>query len=256
MTPLIQELRKQSYILFTLARLKQKAKVRGTRLGYLWWFIEPAMLIALYSYLVTVIFERAGADAIPSIAAGVTFWKWWQTSVGQATKSVSGNKGMVSQVNIRIALLPMSAVFSQTYLFIYGLLLLETGLMIYGYYPDPVLLVLALLLSFGFISLLSGVLSGINVFVRETAYLIGFIMRMLFFVSPILYDRNRVPPDFQWVVTYNPFAQLIKVVKQALLGTEGFSIPVILLAIVLVYALLYLAIRKTNEIRSRIVLQL
>ena len=133
------------YILYTLAHLKQKANVRGTILGYLWWFIEPLMLIALYSYVVGVIFGHSGKDQILMIAIGVTLWKWWSTALSAATTALNRYKGIVTQVKMSLPILPISEVVGQTYLFVFGYLLLQSILLILGYVPNVTALFIAFL---------------------------------------------------------------------------------------------------------------
>jgi ABC-type polysaccharide/polyol phosphate export permease len=205
------------FILYTLAHLKQKANVRGTLLGYLWWFIEPLLLIILYSYVVGVIFGYSGPDRILMIAIGVTLWKWWSTSLGSAVISFRRYKGIVTEVKMPLSILPVSEVFGQTYLFLFGYLLLQGGLLIMGHSPHLLAFILTFLASVMMVSALALVLAILNVLVRDTAFLVGFSLRILFYITPILYSRDRVPDRYQWVVDMNPFAYLVAYYNKALI---------------------------------------
>jgi ABC-type polysaccharide/polyol phosphate export permease len=205
------------YILYTLAHLKQKANVRGTVLGYLWWFIEPLLLIILYSYVVGVIFGYSGPDRILMIAIGVTLWKWWSTSLTSAVISFRRYKGIVTQVKMPLSILPVSEVFGQTYLFLFGYFLLQCGLLVMGHSPNLLSLLLTFLTSVMMVSTLALVLAILNVLIRDTAFLVGFSLRILFYITPILYSRDRVPDRYQWVVDLNPFAYLVEFYNRALI---------------------------------------
>jgi ABC-type polysaccharide/polyol phosphate export permease len=162
MTSKTREISRNLYILYTLAHLKQKANVRGTMLGYLWWFIEPLMLIALYSYVVGVIFGHSGPDRILMIAIGVTLWKWWSTALSAATTSFARYKGIVTQVKMPLPILPISEVFGQTYLFVFGYALLQIILIYMGYVPDLAALSLTILVSVIVISALALALAAVS----------------------------------------------------------------------------------------------
>ena len=217
------ELRRNLFILYTLARLKQKAKVRGTALGYLWWFIEPGLLILLYSFVVAQVFRVSGPDTIASIAVGVTLWKWWQTAIIQATKSLITYRGIVTQVKIRISILPLSEVASQSYLFAFALVMLMIGLASFGYYPSLPNLLVAMLAAVFTLSLISLFLSFVNAFIRDTSFIMGFVLRMMFYITPILYTRERIPENYQWLVDYNPFAYLVELFQGALVDHSRFD---------------------------------
>ena len=240
------------YILYTLAHLKQKANVRGTILGYLWWFIEPLMLIALYSYVVGIIFGHTGPDRILMIAIGVTLWKWWSTSLGTATTSFRRYKGIVTQVKMPLPILPISEVFGQTYLFLFGYLLLQTILLFMGFTPDILGLVLTFITALVLISALSLMLAILNVFVRDTAFLVGFGLRILFYITPIIYSKERVPENYQWLVNFNPLAHLIDMFNVSLLYPEQavltHHLATLLLSVCALSFLLFLAQKLRTQI--------
>ena len=241
------------YILYTLAHLKQKANVRGTFLGYLWWFIEPLMLIALYSYVVGVVFGHSGPERILMIAIGVTLWKWWSTSLGAATTSFRKYKGIVTQVKMPLPILPSSEVFGQTYLFMFGYLLLQTVLLILGYTPDVLALIFTLLITQVTITALSLGLAILNVFVRDTAFLVGFGLRILFYITPIIYSAERVPQNFQFLVKLNPFAHLINFFNNALLYTDRVNYTDMTIGLVMSMLGLYGLIHLCKKISPSIV---
>jgi ABC-type polysaccharide/polyol phosphate export permease len=203
-----------------LAYLKQKANVRGTILGYLWWFIEPLMLIAIYSYVVGVIFKHSGTERILMIAVGVTLWKWWTTSLTSATTAFKKYKGIVTQVKIPLPILPASEVLGQTYLFLFGYLILQTGLLIMGYVPNVTALVYTLIITQITITTLALGLAILNVFVRDTAFLVGFGLRILFYITPILYSRNDVSGRHLVLIDFNPLAHLVEFFNNALIFTD------------------------------------
>ncbi|TDR75279.1 ABC-type polysaccharide/polyol phosphate export permease [Photobacterium lutimaris] len=190
------------------------------------------MLIALYSYVVGVIFGHSGIDRILMIAIGVTLWKWWSTSLSSATTSFRRYKGIVTQVKMPLPILPSSEVFGQTYLFTFGYLLLQAVLLCLGYIPDVMALLYTMIISQITITALSLGLAILNVFVRDTAFLVGFGLRILFYITPIIYSRERVPENYQILVDLNPFAHLIEYFNNALIFTDKVNYSTMTLALV------------------------
>ncbi|TKF92860.1 ABC transporter permease, partial [Vibrio sp. F13] len=74
------------------------------------------------------------------------------------------------------------------------------------------------------ISAMSLGLAMLNVFVRDTAFLVGFGLRILFYITPIIYSIERVPENYRWLVNINPLAQLIDLFNRALVYPETVNI--------------------------------
>ena len=55
---------------------------------------------------------------------------------------------------------------------------------------------------------------------KDVSYLIGIVMQMLFFLSPVFWLTNNLPPKRQFLVDYNPFAQMLELVRKPLLGAS------------------------------------
>lgn len=241
------------YILYTLAHLKKKANIRGTFLGYLWWIIEPMMLIALYSYVVGVIFGHRSADQILMIAIGVTLWKWWSSSMSISTTSFRRYKGIVCQVKMPLPILPTSEVFGESYMFCFAYVILQTVLLFLGYIPDIFALVLTFVITIITISALSLLLAILNVFVRDTAFLVGFGLRILFYVTPIIYPPSRVPEKFRFLIELNPFAHLISFYNNALIYTDKVSYNHMLYALVASSVVLIVLMRICKRLTPQII---
>jgi ABC-type polysaccharide/polyol phosphate export permease len=43
-------------------------------------------------------------------------------------------------------------------------------------------------------------------------------MQIAFFVTPVMWTRDQLPPTLSWVVDLNPFAALLAVIREPLLG--------------------------------------
>lgn len=241
------------YILYTLAHLKKKANIRGTFLGYLWWIIEPMMLIALYSYVVGVIFGHRGTDQILMIAIGVTLWKWWSSSMSISTTSFRRYKGIVCQVKMPLPILPISEVFGESYMFCFAYLILQTVLIALGYVPDIFALVMTFVISMVAVSALSLALAMLNVFVRDTAFLVGFGLRILFYVTPIIYPASRVPQNFQFLIELNPFAHLIDFYNNALIYTDKVNYTHMLYALFFSVIALFVLTRICKRITPQLI---
>lgn len=211
------------------------------------------MLIALYSYVVGMIFGHRGADQILMIAIGVTLWKWWSSSMSSATTSFRRYKGIVCQVKMPLPILPTSEVFGESYMFMFAYLILQTVLLYLGFTPDIFALILSFLISMVAVSALSLCLAMLNVFVRDTAFLVGFGLRILFYITPIIYPSSRVPESFRFLVELNPFAHLITYYNNALIYTDNVQYDTMLYALIASSFALFILTRVCKKITPQII---
>ncbi|SUB59434.1 ABC-2 type transporter [Phocoenobacter uteri] len=248
-----RDITKNIYILCVLAHLKQKAKVRDAFLGYLWWFIEPLMLIILYSYIVVVIFGQDGENRIFMIAIGVTLWKWWRMSLSRGVSTFQRYKGIVSQIKMPLSILPISEVCGEVYLFTFAYVILQTTMIAFGHYPDIPALLLSFLISFFIINSLTILLAVLNTFIRDIEFIIGFALRIVFYLTPILYPISRVPEEYRFLVDLNPFAYMITFYNNAFIDTYLVDYQILILSLLFSLVLFYFSVVLCNKVSPKIV---
>jgi lipopolysaccharide transport system permease protein len=96
------------------------------------------------------------------------------------------------------------------------MLALSSGLD-WGLLACPALLVLQFTLVAG----LGWLLAAVSVFLRDVPNLVGVALMILFYLTPVFYDRSRVPERFRWILDLNPMTAIIDAYRSLLLGTPG-----------------------------------
>jgi ABC-type polysaccharide/polyol phosphate export permease len=64
-------------------------------------------------------------------------------------------------------------------------------------------------------------LSTIHVFFRDTRFIVSFVLNVLFFLTPIFYPLDFVPPHFRWLTEINPIYLLIRPFRSCLYEWDG-----------------------------------
>jgi lipopolysaccharide transport system permease protein len=88
----------------------------------------------------------------------------------------------------------------------------------------PILLAIHLTMSLG----LALVFATLNLFLRDIERLVGILVHFTFYLTPILYSEDLIPPEYKNYIYLNPAAPLIISWRQLFL--EGTIIPMYLLA--------------------------
>jgi ABC-type polysaccharide/polyol phosphate export permease len=208
-------------LLLALTARDIKARYQGTFFSFIWWIARPlAMGLVLYFALGRVLrFE------IPSygvfIMSGLFAWFWFSGSLSSSASSIVGNAGMIKKVPFPRLILPLSAVFFNTVQFALTLPILTFFVLISGLEPSaawlagiPILVVTQLIILIG----MGVLLSAITVFFRDLAAMLEVALVLVFYLTPIIYPLERVPPEFRPYLNLNPIAPLIDAWHELFVG--------------------------------------
>jgi ABC-type polysaccharide/polyol phosphate export permease len=220
-----------------LDRADLKKKGADTLLCNMWWVIDPLLQMLVYVILISVIFARPQPDYPLFIFAAILPWKWFSTTVNDATSAVTNQDRLLKQVRFPLLVLPTAAVMAGVANFAFGLVPL--GAMLVILYPDRLSPYVLLIPVIGAVQLVFSlavglVLSGLNVFYRDIGNLSRHVLRLWFYLSPALYGPATVHklaeghPTLFRLIELNPFYTLFTAYRSVIYGAEtieGASLP-------------------------------
>lgn len=202
--------RYRDYLLYSTAS-DLRLQFSGKYLGVIWWILDPLLLILVYVLLVSVIFKRGGPDYPAFLATGLMPWKWTATSISTSAQSVSGKSAVLMQVYVPKFLLPVQKVLVGAGNFLVGMLVVLGLNIVYG---APVgfhlLEIIPVIIAHAIFLLCIGLIfAHIGVFFRDIQNVLGFALKMVFFLSPVLYALDRVPERARALWWLNPMTTFI-----------------------------------------------
>ena len=210
-------------LLRVLVDRDMKLLYKRSALGIAWTLINPLLQLAVFSF----VFRSVIPVNIPQFSSfafsGLLIWTWSQTALFQATGLITSNKALIRQPNFPTAILPVVTTMTGLIHFLLALPVLIIFLAVDGVEPSSVLFVLPLLMVIQFVLTvgLAYPLAALNVTFRDTQHTLGVILQMLFYLTPIFYDLNSVPKEFQPFYQLNPLVPLIEAYRAILLkGTQ------------------------------------
>ncbi|MGO1166248.1 MAG: ABC transporter permease, partial [Janibacter sp.] len=220
--------------LWTLSSSESYAKNEDNRLGQLWAVLNPALLIASYWAIFGLLLgtDRGVDNFVGFLAIGVVMFSFTSTVVTRGAKSITGKLPLVRALHFPRAILPISVTLTEFIAILPAVALLIVLMFATGETPNwewtlfPVAVLLQGLALLG-IAFICARLVNIS---RDLANLIPIIVRLLRYVSgvffPVVHYAQNLPPVFQDLVVYQPFALMLSIGRQSLLTGEGNGIIV------------------------------
>ncbi|MGN5519542.1 ABC transporter permease [Halopseudomonas sp. Lyrl_26] len=207
------------------ARREVLGRYQGSLLGLFWTFFTPLFMLAIYTFVFSVVFNaRWGADTDSKaefallLFAGLIVFNIFSECITRAPGLVVGNVNYVKKVVYPLEILPfvilLSALFHGSIGFAVWVL---AYIALFGAPHWTVLYLPLILLPFLFLVMgLSWALAALGVYLRDITQFVTVITSMLMFLSPIFYPLSALPENFQQIVLINPLAIIIEMVRGAL----------------------------------------
>jgi ABC-type polysaccharide/polyol phosphate export permease len=199
----------------TLVTRDLKARYRGSVLGFFWSFINPLLLLLIYSFVFTVVLPGIHPREIEPYAlfmfCGILPWTWFSSSLLEASGVLVAGGNLIKKVLFPAEVLPIVTVLANMVHFFLGLPILAAFLVYYARPLDPVELLwfpvivfVQLLLTLG----LALFVAALTVHFRDIKDILGNLLTLWFFATPIIYPMQAAPARFRRFLNLNPMAHL------------------------------------------------
>ncbi|MCB0344193.1 MAG: ABC transporter permease [Bdellovibrionales bacterium] len=185
------------------------ARYRGSVLGFVWSFLNPLCLIAVYALVFKYYIRFNQVDNYTLfLFAGLLPWIWFSTGILEATASISGGGSLITKAMFPAHILPTVSVLTNLANFLFAIPLLIGFMLVLGVTPTWNLIALPfVLLNEGLFLLgLSLALAALNVHFRDIQHILGNLITLWFFLCPILYPVTVIPAKMRFTLIFNPVA--------------------------------------------------
>jgi len=189
---LLTDLYNYRELLKTNVKKEIRGKYKGSILGVLWSFFNPLLSVAVYAIVFPYIMHNENPNYLEFLVVGIIPWTFFTTTLSQGITSISANAGIIKKVYFPREVLPISVALSGFINFFISCIII-LAFCIYGGLGVswhilfvPIIALVQLFLSLG---LILG-LSAINIYVKDTEYIIPFIINLLFYGTPILFPAS------------------------------------------------------------------
>ena len=240
-------------LLFYLVTSGLKADTRNTFLGYFWWVLDPLIMVLVFAFIRVVLIGRVEENLVAFLSIGLISFQFFAQTVTGSARSITGQAGVISQVYLPKAMFPLGMVFTQLVNYAFAFVTIAVILAASRIIPGKELawLPLIVIVQTTFHMVIALTMAYLATFVRDLERILGHITRIMRFTAPIIFEAERIPDDFKWMLDYNPFAWLVMASRDVLMYGRVPPIEriVYLGAVSLFLVLLLLVFYSYNEHR-------
>lgn len=217
-------------LIFQMTRREVVGRYRGSVLGLLWSFFNPLLLLAVYTFVFSVIFKsrwNAGSDSKTEFAivlfVGMIVFQVFSETVNRAPSLIISNANYVKKVVFPLEVLPVVALLVALFHAAVSFCVLLLAMIVLGFkVPLTVLFFPIVVLPFLLFTLGVGwFLASLGVYIQDIGQSIGLVTTILMFLTPVFYPATSLPQRYQHIISLNPVAFVIEQSRNVVIwGTE------------------------------------
>lgn len=251
----IKESVMQWRIWLMLAYQDIKLRYRRSVLGPFWITISMAITVYSMGFLYGHLFHIHLQDYFPFLVSGMITWTLISTQITELTDTFVSSESLIKQIKLPYVLYVHRISMRNMLIFFHNIIVIVPVLLIFHEVAKVNFYTLALvpgLLLIYINSISYGLLLAmIGARYRDISQVIKSMIQVIFFLTPIVWSPEVLPPDKKFIALWNPFSTFVEIVRAPLIGklpTMHDYIVAIALTVVGIFISYTMFVRYRNRI--------
>lgn len=210
-----------------LSRREIASRYKGATMGIAWSFITPMLMLAVYTFVFSVVFKARWGAAVPENNAqfaiimfvGILIHGLFAEVVNRAPMLILGNVNYVKKVVFPVEILPGVAMSSALFHMCVSVIVLFAAVLIINgelhwtavFLPIVVLPLIALTLGVAWL------LASLGVFLRDVSQVTTIATTVMLFLAPVFYPISAIPERYRWLIMVNPLTFVIEQAREVVI---------------------------------------
>lgn len=199
-------------LVMVLTQKELKVRYKSSVFGYLWSVGHPLAFAVVFWIAFKVVMRFQMENYTLFLITGLFAWQWFANSVNVSSVTFLGNTSIIKKVNFPKYLLVASSVLQDMLHFLFSIPVVLLFLIAYSKSPTwawlygiPLLLLIQYILICG----ISLAVATLNLFFRDLERIVGILIMLLFYFTPIIYPETMVPEQYRFALDLNFMAPFI-----------------------------------------------
>lgn len=212
-------------LIIALTRRDAFGRYRGSFIGVIWSFINPILMLMVYTFIFSSVFKMKWSDSSNSnqefsliMFSGLIVFNLFSECVNRSPGLIISNINYVKKVIFPLEILSVTLLGSAViHMFINFIVWLIAYLILFGAPPITIFLFPIIILPLLLIILgISWFLASLGVYIKDITQFTGTLVTILMFLSPIFYPLAAIPESYRSVIQLNPLTQVLENVRGVL----------------------------------------
>lgn len=195
-------------------------RYKHSLLGLYWAIINPLAMAGIYSFVFAIIF-RANTKPIPYVVfllTNLTFWNFFANGLMSAVSSITGNGQLLAKIYFPRLVLPIAAILARIIDFIFSIgvlivfILIEHVPLKWTAVYIPLIFIEQMFFTLG----IGYMVAALNVLYRDVSQLLGLILMVWMYLTPVMYKVSGAPPSLQTFLLLNPMGTFLNLYQELL----------------------------------------
>lgn len=215
----IKTLWKNKKIVWQLGKNDFRNRFAATSLGAIWGFLQPFVFMVTYVIVFQYILQSGSSGEYPYAVwffPGMTIWQWINDGILSASSSIRQYSYLVKKIVFPVDVIPVISIIASSFVGIF-LLIIAVGICaVFGFFPNILILLYVIFAVLCFIIAITRFTSAIVTLLPDFGNLLGIIMQLCFWFTPIIWNLSRVAGHQKLlkIMQCSPFTYLITAFRQ------------------------------------------
>ena len=222
-------------------------RYRQAIFGIAWAVLQPLSMMLLFTFIFGYALPMKMSDYPAPIFfySGLLLWSFFASSLNYSIPILVQNYNLVTKIYFPKEILPLAGIAIAFIDFLIASLIFIGLLVFYKINPSiHALWVLGLLfILVVFSTAVCFFLSSLNVFYRDVQLASNFLIQLWFFITPVFYSVERVPPKLKILLFLNPLTFIFENMRRCVIEARDVVLWQFLFMLVFVLLILHLSYR-------------
>lgn len=209
------------YRIFCIAKYELLADMRDSKFGVIWNFLSPAIQVLTFFIVFSVGLDRKGEGGIeymPWMVVGFAAWWFINPCITQGCSAIFAKKNVITKMKFPVSVLPATICCKEFFNHLCIMVIAFIVIALYGYFPNFywLWLIYYAFCAFAFVEALSLITSVLTMMTRDVKKLVVSLMRMLLYVSPILWSAKYDNVIMDAITRLNPIYYIVQGYRESI----------------------------------------
>jgi ABC-type polysaccharide/polyol phosphate export permease len=197
-----------------------RQRYRRSLLGPFWLTISMGVMIGAMGPLYGALFKYNAASFIPHLALGLIFWGFIAGQIGDFGEAFSNSTNYLRQMKLPLSMFVFRVMCRHSIILAHNILVFVVVWALLPVHLNMSLLLLPFAVIVVLVNLfwIGCITSIFCTRYRDMQPVIGNLVQVMFFVTPIIWKAEQLSPERQHLIHLNPFFYLLELLREPLLG--------------------------------------